>query len=97
MKIDVVVAIQNIIMIICWTVLAIFFNKWWIALFAVLFLTSVEAKLGHRKICDKCGKKSEYAESSTEATRKAEATGWLCIEATNEDYCPECRKNFINK
>ena len=37
-------AIRGSIHIICWTVLAIYFNKWWIALFAVLFLSSVESK-----------------------------------------------------
>ena len=36
------IAIKNAIAIICWTFLAVHFGKWWIALFGVLFLTSVE-------------------------------------------------------
>lgn len=32
--------------IICWTILAIHFDKWWIALFAVLFSTSISTKDG---------------------------------------------------
>lgn len=35
------VALKNSIAIICWTFLAWHFDKWWIALFGVLFLTSV--------------------------------------------------------
>lgn len=34
-------AIKNSICIICWIVLAIIFNKWWIALFAALFLSDL--------------------------------------------------------
>lgn len=34
-------AIKNSICMICWTYLAIVFDKWWIALFAVLFMSSL--------------------------------------------------------
>ena len=34
------VAIQNIIVMICWTALAIYFGKWWIALFAHFCLSN---------------------------------------------------------
>ena len=34
------VALKNSIAIICWTLLAVHFDKWWIALFGALFLTS---------------------------------------------------------
>lgn len=37
-------AIDNSVNIVCWTALAIYFNKWWIALFAILFTSSL--KLG---------------------------------------------------
>lgn len=30
----------------CWTILAIYFNKWWIALFAALFLSNISTKNG---------------------------------------------------
>ena len=36
------VLIENIIMMICWTVLAIHFGKWWIALFSVLCFSSLK-------------------------------------------------------
>ena len=49
-------AIKNIIDIACWTALAIHFNKWWIALFAVLFVSSLKTNVGRYRICDKCGK-----------------------------------------
>lgn len=37
-------AIKNSVSLICWTALAIFFNKWWIALFALFFLSDVRFK-----------------------------------------------------
>ena len=39
-------ALKNSVAIACWTILAIYFNKWWIALFAALFLSSVSTKNG---------------------------------------------------
>lgn len=37
-------AFESSINIICWTILAIHFNKWWIALFAALFASSVKSQ-----------------------------------------------------
>ena len=37
-------ALKNSISIVCWTILAIYFNKWWIALFAALFLSSLSTE-----------------------------------------------------
>lgn len=37
-------AVKNSISTICWTALAIFFGKWWIALFGVLFLSDISTK-----------------------------------------------------
>ena len=34
-------AFKNSIIMICWTVLAIYFGKWWIALFACCCLSNV--------------------------------------------------------
>ena len=39
-------ALKNSVTIACWTILAIYFNKWWIALFAALFLSSISTKNG---------------------------------------------------
>lgn len=38
------VCLKNSAAIICWTVLACHFDKWWIALFGVFFCTSVDLK-----------------------------------------------------
>lgn len=35
-------AVKNSVMMICWAALAIYFGKWWIALFAAVFLTSLK-------------------------------------------------------
>lgn len=36
--------LKNIIAIICFTVLAIVFDKWWIIFFSIIFLTAFESK-----------------------------------------------------
>ncbi len=85
------VAIKNSICVICWTALAIIFHKWWIALFAALFLTSITSSNKHYRVCDGCGKHSPYASSHNEALDKAKAAGWIHIVDSNKDYCPGCK------
>lgn len=87
-------AIKNSISVICWVVLAIVFNKWWIALFAGLFISSLQTGVtgGHYRICDKCGKHSPYAATYNEALDKAAELGWVHYVEGNKDYCPECQK-----
>lgn len=85
-------AIKNSICVICWTALAIIFNKWWIALFAALFMSELQTKYKSYKICDKCGKHSPYADSYNEALDKAREVGWIHHAENNKDYCPECSK-----
>lgn len=89
-------AIKNSIAILAWTALAIIFNKWWIALFAGLFLNGLQTERRYGRFCDNCGKKSPYANSYNEALDKAKEAGWLHIVEGNLDYCPDCRKE-INK
>ena len=90
-------AIKNSICTICWITLAIVFNKWWIALFVLLFLDSFQAGATVKKyyrICDKCGKHSEYTDSYNEALDKAKKAGWVHYTEDNKDYCPECKNNL---
>jgi len=89
--------IKNSIVILAWTVLAIAFNKWWIALFAILFVNGLETKYKSYRVCDRCGKQSPYADSHNEALEKAKEAGWLHIVEGNKDYCPDCRKenNYV--
>ena len=87
-------AIKNSIAIIAWTALALLFNKWWIALFGLLFLSDIKTKYQNYRVCDKCGKHSPYAESYDEALEKAQAAGWIHIAEGNKDYCPDCRKEI---
>lgn len=89
-------AIKNSICVICWTALAIIFNKWWIALFAILFMSSMQTKIKSYKICDKCGKHSPYGDSYNEALDKAKEAGWIHCADDNKDYCPECRQEYKN-
>ena len=42
LKLQIAVLIKNTISLTLWAVLAITFNKWWIALFSMLFLTFVK-------------------------------------------------------
>lgn len=86
-------AIKNSICVICWTVLAIVFNKWWIAFFATLFLSGLSTSVGRCRVCDGCGKHSPYADSYNEALDKAKEAGWVHYTEGNKDYCPECQHN----
>ena len=90
-------AIKNSICVICWTVLAIIFNKWWIALFAALFLNGLEVQnvKKYYRVCDKCGKHSEYADSYNDALTKAMENGWLHVVDGNKDYCPDCQMKNV--
>ena len=87
-------AIKNSICVICWTVLAIVFNKWWVSLFGLLFMSSIAQK--YNRVCDKCGRHSPYADSYNEALDKAKEAGWIHYIDSNTDYCPECRGNMYD-
>ena len=89
-------AIKNSVAIIAWTALAIIFNRWWIALFGLLFLSSLRTQHQSYRVCDGCGKHSPYADNYNEALDKAKEARWLHITEGNLDYCPNCRKD-VNK
>ena len=86
-------AFKNVVALFAWVALAILFNKWWIALFALLFLSSIETKTRSYRVCDGCGKHSSYANNYNEALDKAKEAGWIHYVDGNKDYCPECSKN----
>ena len=83
--------VDNSINIICWTALAIYFDKWWIALFAVLFISSLKTNNNYYRVCDKCGKRSPVAGSYNDALDKAKEAGWIHYAEGNKDYCPNCK------
>ena len=85
---------KNAVCVICWTILAIYFNKWWIALFAAFFLSGVQTAYKRYRICDGCGKHSPYADSYNEALDMAKKAGWIHFVDSNRDYCPECQREF---
>ena len=85
-------AFKNSVVIITWAILAVVFDKWWIALFGLLFLSGLATKHKSYRVCDKCGKHSPYAESYNEALDKAKQAGWIHEVAGNKDYCPECQE-----
>ena len=41
-------AISNLGIMAAWTILAIFFNKWWITLFTILCFTSIKVRTNHK-------------------------------------------------
>lgn len=87
--------IANSVAFICWTVIAVVFDKWWLMLFSLLFFTSTKAEIrGNRyKVCDGCGKHGPVAETSEEAELKAVKAGWVVNVGDNKnlDFCPECK------
>lgn len=78
------------ICVICWTCLAIVFNKWWLALFAFLF-TPVRL---YTRFCDKCGKRSIPAFTYNRAIENAKAAGWVIRKVGDkwDDRCPDCQQ-----
>lgn len=86
--------IKNSICMICWTALAVFFNKWWIAIFAVLFMTEYTIKHQYYRVCDNCGKHSPNADTYNDALDAAKESGWVHIVNGNKDYCPECKIKY---
>lgn len=85
-------AIKNSIVVICFTILAIYFNHWWIVLFACLLTTSLKTKRFPSRICDGCGK-TLYAESM-DIDSELKQAGWIRRKNGEqwEDYCPECQR-----
>lgn len=88
------IALKNSICMICWTALAVFFDKWWIALFAVLFMAEYTTKHQYYRKCDRCGKISPCADTYDDAIKKAKLAGWIHFDASNTDYCPDCKEDF---
>lgn len=41
-KLCIILVLKNIVSIICFTILAIVFNRWWIVFFSILFITIFE-------------------------------------------------------
>ena len=76
--------------VLIWGALAVLFDKWWIALFALLFVSGIQIKTKSYRVCDGCGKHSPYANSYNEALDKAKEAGWVHYVDGNKDYCPEC-------
>ncbi len=92
-NINILVVIANIISVICWTILAIVFGHWWIALFSLLFLSHTEPVHKYYQVCDKCGAISPYADTQEKAIELAEKHGWKHYNVTNEDFCPKCMRS----
>ena len=87
--------LYNIFVLVCFTVLAILFNKWWIIFFAILFFSSEKTLIYSRhRVCDKCGAKSPSALTVDEAIDKAKQAGWVHIDEGDLDYCPKCKDNL---
>ncbi len=93
-KLEIFVLLKNILCMILWVVLAIYFNRWWIALFSILTMTSVNYKFATYRICDKCGKHSPhvFSDSQEDAINEAIKAGWVHQDKGNLDFCPDCKE-----
>lgn len=86
-----VVFIYNIVVMLTWAWLAVFFNAWWVALFGILFISIPSTIHRHYRVCDRCGAKSAPASTVEEAIRVAKKAGWVHYDNGNIDYCPDCK------
>lgn len=86
-------AVKNSVVVLCFTGLAVHFDRWWIVLFAMFFTSSLERKTPVRRICDGCGK-TLYSTDWDATDDKAKRAGWIRKKNGDkwEDYCPDCRK-----
>lgn len=93
-------AIKNSVVMICWTVLAIYFGKWWIVLFSALFLSDLRTKevREYTVYCDVCGDHIPPQESREKAQAEKKRLGWLTYEEDGQtkDMCPGCQERRIN-
>ena len=85
-------AISNGLCVSCWVALAMVFDRWWIALFSLLFTSSIKFRpvTWHYRVCDKCGVYSEHATTPEAALENALKAGWTHCKDKNKDYCPHC-------
>lgn len=74
--------------------LAIYFNTWWIVLFAVLFVSSYKSRSPEKRICDGCG---NTIQSYDDINKEAEMRGWIRKNEDGvwKDYCPKCKGEHI--
>ena len=84
------VILYNTIALGMWGALAFVFDKWWLVLFSILFMVVPSFTRNYYRICDGCGKHSEYASTYNEALDKAKLAGWTHYVDGNRDYCPAC-------
>lgn len=87
-------AVKNITCVSLWVLLAVRFEKWWIALFSILFLSDLKARPEYRFICDKCGAHSPTGKTYDEAEQLRKEAGWERRKRGGiwEDICPDCQK-----
>lgn len=90
------VTIKNSICVICFTVLAVVFNEWWIVLFSGFFMTDIKTIHQYYRTCDRCGKHGPYASTYNDAIKKAKEAGWIIRKVGDkwDDRCPECRDDL---
>ena len=86
--------IYNILNLAIFGALSLVFEKWWIILFALLFVLLPSHKIKHKRTCDICGKSTESYDTTEEAIKQAEKHGWIHVEENDRDFCPECIKEM---
>lgn len=90
-------AIKNIVILICFSLLSIYFGKWWIVLFSVLFFSYI--KTGSTTCyCDKCGRQLPVSGTFEEVVKAKQEYGWNRRKNGDkwEDICPECQKEEVD-
>lgn len=91
-------AVKNSVVVICFTVLAVSFGKWWIVLFAGFFTSSLKMGPTVSRVCDGCGK-TIYSLDWSEIDEKCKSAGWVRQKNRGEweDFCPDCQKKGETK
>ena len=90
------ILIKNSVSLICWVALAIYFDKWWIALFSVFFMASWETNKLYYRVCDECERHSPAANDHNKAIDLAIEAGWIHKKSGDgfENFCPACQEKM---
>lgn len=89
-----IICVKNVAVLCIFAALACIFDKWWIVLFASLFLSGYKTEIPrHFLVCDSCGAKGPIGNNVEEARMKAKREKWwrgVDHNGKHVDYCPVC-------
>lgn len=89
-------AVKNSVNAIVWAALAVIFHRWWIALFMLISMSSLETKSEPASTCwcDICGAQFPFRGKYEDLIKKKQELRWVSriVDGKRIDVCPECQR-----